>query len=180
MVTPSVIRRSRMRRRRMAATAASCLRSLTWRPSTGSGATTASIRPPALAPGARRARLLERVARAEPLALLDEKDAVPRGGAHVGGVRSDDDDGAVGHGPCRPEGVGDQRATAEWVEHLGLSRAHPFRFSGGENDGGQLAHGLLTCALYLNNTCARGLLFEIRRGSSKRRGVGRLRHAWCG
>src|SRR5437899_2996970 len=43
-------------------------------------------------------------------------------------------------GACRPEGVGDQRATAERVEHFRLSGAHPFRFPGGENDGGQL-HG---------------------------------------
>ena len=94
---------------------------------------------------ARGAGLPERVARAEPLALLDERDAVARGDAQVVGVGPGDHDRAVGERARGPQRVGDQRTAAERVEHFRLPGAHPLRFPGGENDGGQSAHGILTC-----------------------------------
>ena len=91
----------------------------------------------ALGPG-----LPDCVTAAEPLGLDH--------GAHVGSgqrhdvvrVRSDDQHDAIGQAPRGTERIGDERATAEWMENLGLPRAHPLAFSGGENDGRQFLHGV--------------------------------------
>ena len=115
---------------------------------------------------ARRPRLQDGVARAEPLALLDERDRVARGRAHALGIRADDHDEPVGDHARRPEDVPDQGAATERVEHLGLPRAHPLGVAGGEDDGGQsvhLTHSIAGQGKRRAIKPARGIAWDFRR-----------------
>ena len=86
------------------------------------------------------ARLLDGVAAPEPLALHDRAHVGSGHGHNVVGVRSHDQDDPIGKGSSGAEGVGDQGAAAQGVEHLGLPRAHALALAGGKNDSGHLAH----------------------------------------
>ena len=90
------------------------------------------------------AGLQHRVPGAEPLLLLDE------GGRGLGRDRRPDilrrppdhDHHPGPEGPRGSDGIGDQRTAAERVKDLGSGRAHALGLSGGENDGGELIHGI--------------------------------------
>src|SRR5260370_37793327 len=81
---------------------------------------------------ARRARLQDGVAGAEPLALLDDRDALARHRAHAVRAGPDDEDEPVREGARRPKRVAEKRPAAARLEHLATPRAHPTALARGE------------------------------------------------
>src|SRR5260370_21635109 len=90
---------------------------------------------------ARRARLQDGVAGAEPLALLDDRDALARHRAHAVRVWPDDADEPVREGARRPKRVAEKRTAAERVEHLGRPRAHPLALARADDDAANVLKG---------------------------------------